>query len=174
MSGMSFSDFNALPDVLAVDRFEILISPNGQDNTNQTLALRCVQCTLPEVQIEPMIVAIQGMEFVFRGRNTYDKQISAAFVETIDGSVQAAIRSWKENIVGSESQNGQTKKQYSTQGTINVIDQSGNIALTYLIDNMWPSQFPQVQLDGSQAQPFIQQVLFTYDRFEPPAGVGMN
>ena len=174
MSGLSFSDFNALPDMLSLTRFEILISPNGQDSTNQTLALRCIQCALPEVQVEPMMIAIQGMEFTQRGRNVYDKQIPAAFVETSDGAIQKAVRAWKENIVGSESQNGQTKKQYATQGTINVLDQSGNIALTYLIDNMRPSNFPSVQLDGSQSQPFIQQVIFTYDRFQPPGGVSMS
>jgi hypothetical protein len=171
MAGMAFADFNALPDVLATDRFEILLVPNGQDNTNAVLALRCMQVGLPDTQVEPMIVAIQGFEFNFRGRKTYDKLIQATFVETIDGAVQGAIRGWMESVCGTSSGNGLTKANYSTNGTINVFDQSGNIALTYNVVNMWPQGLPSVMLEGSQAQPFLQQISFTYDQFLPPGGV---
>ena len=170
MPALSFSQFQGLPDVLALDRFQILLSPTGSNSTNQVLALRCVQLTIPQETTEPMLVAIQGLEFSFRGRRTYDKTIQATFVETIDGAVQKAIRTWTQDIVGGESGNGQKKADYATQGTINVFDQSGNIALSYLVDNMWPSDISQMQLDGNVANPFFQNITFTFDRLQPPTG----
>jgi hypothetical protein len=175
MAGLAFSDFDALPDTLAVDRFEILLAPAaGATDLNQTLAVRCVQLAIPAEITEPMIVAIQGLQFMFRGRRVYDQTMPAAFVETTDGAVQNGMRTWTQNIVGSESHNGVTKDQYSTQGTVNVIDQSGNIALGFFVDNIWPSDLGAVQLDGAAAQPYIQTVTFTFDRLQPPVGVSMS
>jgi hypothetical protein len=149
MAGMAFGDFDVLEDVLALDRFGILIEPAVAAGLNAVLAVRCTQ----------------GMEFNFRGRRVYDKTISAAFVETTDGVVTKGIRNWMQQIGGSESGNGVNKKQYSTLGTLEVYDQSGNVALGYKVRNMWVSQAPAVQLEGSQAQPYMQQVTFTYDKF---------
>jgi hypothetical protein len=168
MPAMAFSDFNSLPDVLAVDRFELLLSPSGSSTTNQVLAVRCIQLNIPQEQTEVMPVNIQGMEFNFRGRRIYDKAITAVFVETVDGAIQKAIRTWTQQVVGSESGNGATKKNYATQGTINVFDQSGNTSLLFLVDNIWPSDIAQMQLDGGQANPYMQSVTFTYDRLQPP------
>jgi hypothetical protein len=165
MAGMAFGDFDVLEDVLALDRFGILIEPAVAAGLNAVLAVRCTQISVPEEMFDVMPVAIQGMEFNFRGRRVYDKTISAAFVETTDGVVTKGIRNWMQQIGGSESGNGVNKKQYSTLGTLEVYDQSGNVALGYKVRNMWVSQAPAVQLEGSQAQPYMQQVTFTYDKF---------
>jgi hypothetical protein len=164
MAGLAFTEFDALEDVLATDRFELLVEPQGQNGLNQTLAVRCTQIVVPQVMIEQMVVSIQGMEFNFRGRRTYDKTIGATFVETTDARVNTGIRTWMERVVGSESQNGANKKGYSTVGSLNVIDQSGNTNLGFEIINMWPQEMPQVQLDGSQAQPYLAQATFSFDR----------
>ena len=174
MAGLSFSDFDALPDTLALDRFEILLAPAvGATNVNQTLAVRCIQLAIPGEITEPMIVAIQGMQFQFRGRRVFEQTMAAAFVETTDGAVQRSLRTWTQAIAGSESGNGVTKGQYATQGTVNVIDQSGNVALGFFVDNIWPSDLGAVQLDGAAAQPYIQTVTFAFDRLQPPNGVSM-
>ena len=165
MPALAWSDFDALPDVLATDRFQFLLSPSGVAGINQVLAIRCMQVSIPEEMFDVMPVNIQGMEFNFRGRRTYDKAISASFVETTDQVVSRSIAQWMQLIAGSESQNGPGKTGYVTQGTLNVFDQSGNVALSYTIDNIWPSSVPAVQLEGSQAQPLVKQVTFTYDRF---------
>ena len=175
MPALAFSDFDALPDVLAVDRFELLLAPaGGVSNVNQTLAIRCTQVSIPQEQTDVMTVQIQGLEFNYRGKRMFDKSMSATFVETTDGAVQTSLRAWTQNVCGSESGNGQIKKQYSTQGTLNVFDQSGNTALFFVIDNVWPSDLQQVQLDGNQAQPYFQTTTFTFDRLRPPSSVSMT
>lgn len=164
MPAVSFSQIDALADALATDRFEILLDPQGVEGANSVLALRCQQVVVPEEMIEPMLLQIHGMEFSYRGRRTYDKAIGASFVEFADAKAGQSLRSWMQNIVGGESHNGQSKRQYAILGTLNVFDQSGNIALAYTLDNCWPNQIPQVQLDGSNAAPFIMQTTFTFDR----------
>ena len=120
MAGIAFSDFNALPDVLALDRFELLLSPSGSSNTNQTLAIRCVQLSIPAEQTEPMLVAIQGLQFYYRGRRIYDQQMIAAFVETTDGAVQRSLRTWTQQIVGGErfGENGRDAERRRIIGRI--------------------------------------------------------
>lgn len=175
MAGLAFSDFNQLPDTLALDRFEILLAPAvGANDVNQTLAIRCIQLAIPAEITEPMIVAIQGLQFQFRGRRVYEQTMAAAFVETTDGAVQTALRTWTQAIAGGESHNGVTKAQYATQGMVNVIDQSGNVALGFLVDNIWPTDLGTMQLDGQAAQPYIQTVTFAFDRLQPPTGVSMG
>ena len=164
MPAVAFSDINALEDTLSTDRFELLLEPSSPAGINQTLALRCQQVVVPEEIIEPMLLQIHGMEFSYRGRRTYDKAIGASFVEFSDAALGQSLRSWLQNVVGGESHNGQTKAQYSVQGTLNVFDQSGNTAITYTLDNVWPSSIPQIQLDGTNAAPMIMQVTFTFDR----------
>lgn len=164
MPAIAFSEFDGLPDALATDRFELLLEPTIAPGTNRVLALRCQQVAVPGTVIEQMIVAIHGHEYVFRGRRTYSKQMAAAFVETVDGAVTKAIRTWQEGIVGTESGNGADKKTYATRGTLIIYDQSGNAALTYNIENCWISDLQDVQADGQSSQPFLANVTFTYDR----------
>lgn len=171
MPTIGYSDIDSLPDALATDRFEILIEPNGQAaGTNRDLAIRCQQIVVPEELLEPMLLQIHGMEFSYRGRRTYDKAIAASFVEFADGIVSQRLRTWMQQVVGSESHNGAPKEAYSTVGTLNIYDQSGNVALAYQFDNLWPNQVPQTPLDGTNAAPYIVQVTFTYDRLRQ-AGV---
>ena len=170
MAAIAWSDIDALPDVLANDRFQFLMAPSVNADLNSTLALRCQQVSVPEEMFEPMVVALQGFEFSFRGRHVFDKLISATFIETVDGAVSTGISQWMQSIGGTESGNGGTKKTYSTTATLNVFDQSGNTALAFTIKNLWPSQVPTTQLDGSQTSPYIKQIQFTYDKFLPPNG----
>jgi hypothetical protein len=100
--------------------------------------------------------------------------MQATYVETTDGAVQESLRTWTQSVCGSESGNGQTKKQYSTTGTLNVFDQSGNTALLFTIDNVWPMDIQQIQLDGSQAQPYFQNTTFSFDRLRPPNSINMQ
>ena len=175
MAGLSYSDYDQLPDTLAIDRFEILLAPTvGATDVNQTLAVRCIQVAIPGEITEPMIVAIQGLQFQFRGRRVYDQTMPCAFVETTDGAIQTALRGWTQSIVGGESHNGVTKADYATQGTVNVIDQSGNISLGFFVDNIWPTDISAMNLDSASAQPYIQQVVFAFDRLRPPNGISLQ
>ena len=167
MPAISWSQFDALPDVLGNDRFQLLIAPTNNTSLAETLAIRLQQVAVPEESFEPMMVGIQGFEYSFRGRRVYDRAINGTFVETIDGAVSTGIANWMQDVGGGESGNSITggKPSYSTQGTLYVYDQSGNTALTYDIDNCWPSQAPTVQLDGTQTTHYAKQIQFTYDRF---------
>ncbi len=166
MPAIAWSDFDALPDVLANDRFQFLLAPSINSGLNATLAIRCQQVSVPQEIFDVMIIGIQGFEFNFRGRHTFDKVINATFVETADGAVTDSIAGWMQQVGGTESGSGATKSDYSTQGTLNVFDQSGNTALSCYLDNCWPHDAPSVQLDGSQTAPYVKQIGFTYDRFE--------
>lgn len=165
MPAVTYSQIDALADALATDRFEILLDPGtANEGTNSVLALRCQQIVVPEEMIEPMLLQIHGMEFSYRGRRTYDKAIGASFVEFTDAKAGQSLRSWMQNIVGGESHNGQSKRQYAVEGTLNIFDQSGGVAVSYTLNNVWPQQIPQVQLDGSNATQFVMQCTFTFDR----------
>ena len=165
MAGIAYSAFNALPDIIPTDRFQLLIVPIGGTGTNADLELRCQQVVVPEESIEPMLLQIHGMEFSYRGRRTYDKALGASFVETSDMIVSSTIGTWMQHVVGGESEDSATPKSgYVTVGTLNVLDNTGAIVLAYQFDNLWPSQKPQTQLDGTNATPFILQCTFTFDR----------
>ena len=164
MPAITFSQFDALPDVLANDRFEILLAAPGGGSA-QDLSVRCQQVSVPQEIFDVMLIGIQGFEFNFRGRHTFDKTINATFVETTDGAVTKNIATWMQTVGGTESGSGKTKKNYSVTGTLNVFDQSGQTAMAITLNNCWPHDAPSTQLDGSQTAPYIKQVGFTYDRF---------
>lgn len=164
MPAIAFSEFDGLPDALANHRFEFLVNPKGQSGANRELALRCQQISIPGSQIEQMIVAIHGHEYVFPGRRTYSKTMAASFIETRDGAVNNRIRGWKEDVRGTESGDGQYKQDVVTVGTINVFDVRGEVSLTFLVDNLFPQDVQDMQLDSSNASPYLQAITFSYDR----------
>ena len=166
MPAVTWNQLNDLPDVLANDRFQLLVSPTANSDGGRVLALRLQQVSVPEEMIEPMLVQLQGFELSYPGRHTFDKIISCNFVETVDGAVSASIGQWMQRVRGTASGNSAGyKTSVSTTGTLNVFDTTGNPSLVYTIDNCWPSQAPQTQLDGSQTAPYLKQIQFTYDRY---------
>lgn len=164
MPAIAFSDFDALPDVLQTSRFEFLISPPSGSGDNRTFALRCQQIAIPGTSIEQMIVAIHGYEYVYRGRKIYPKTCSASFTEHSDGATTKSIRKYFENIVGSESGGGLSKKEYALQATLNVFDEGNRPALVFTLENFWMQDLQDIQLDGTSSTAMLASAVFSYDR----------
>ena len=165
MSALAFSDFDGLPDALTNHRFEILINPPNAGGANRDLALRCQQISIPGSSVEQMIVAIHGYEYVFPGRRIYPKTMAASFIETADGSVNNRVRGWMESVRGTESgSSSDYKHNVVTVGTLNVFDVTGQQSLQFLVDNLWPQDFTDMQLDSTNAAAYLQAITFSYDR----------
>ena len=165
MPAPAFSEFEGLPDALTNHRFEILINPPQAGGANRDLSLRCQQISIPGSSIEQMIVAIHGYEYVFPGRRIYPKTMAASFIETADGAVNTRVRGWMENMRGSESGDSSGyKRDVVTVGTLNVFDVTGQMSLQFLIDNLWPQDFTDMQADSTNAAPYLQAITFSYDR----------
>ncbi len=164
MPAIGFSEFDGLPDALSNHRFEVLINPRNQSGANRDLALRCQQISVPGSSIEQMIVAIHGYEYVFPGRRIYAKTLAATFVETRDGAVHKRIRGWMEDARGSEGGNGVYKSELVTVGTIRVLDVRGDPSLEFAVDNLFPQDFQDFQLDSQNAAPYLPAIVFSFDR----------
>lgn len=172
MPSVSFTELQGLADVLLNDRYELLITPGGggvggaggPTGGDAALRLRCQQVAFPGGQVEPVLVGLNGMNLNYRGRKLWTWQMAVTFVEYIDGTVWGTLKSWQESIVGSTSGNGTPKATYATTGTLNIMDEAGNPAQVAIIESIWPSDVPDVQIDGTQAGPFLVNAVFTYDR----------
>lgn len=165
MSGISLTAVEQMPDVLGTWRFELSISPAKSSSMDMTKAfkLRCQQVDFSGVQIEPVTVALHGHELQFRGRQQFAKTVSITFVETVDAAIIKALHKWKETVVGLKSGNGAYRSSYAAMGELKVLDVTGKPSTGQTIFYMWPSDIPNVQLDGTSSTAFMVQVTFTYD-----------
>lgn len=166
MSGISMGAFESLPDVLGTFRFNLLMTvPSFGNEATRDIALRCQQASIPGVQVEQMLVGLHGHERNFAGRTVYSKTMAVTFVETTGGATSRYLRAWKEAARGSNSGNGAYSNVYGTDAVLEVLDTSGAVALSYRIYTCWPTDIPEVQLDGSGSNPFLQPCTFSFDRF---------
>ena len=174
MAGISLNAVEGIGDVLGNWRFLMEIAPNlAISQTNSvTLELYCQQVDFSGITVETMPISLHGHEIQFRGRQTFNKSISASFVET-NGVLYSTLLTWKDSVVGLTSGNGAYRSGYSSTCNISILDVTGNIALSQTVFYMFITELSNIQLDGSSSGPALVQATFSYD-FAIVAGVPYN
>jgi hypothetical protein len=166
MATISYQDVSSLPDALLDDRFALLVTPpaGSSGDTTQGLTLRCMNAAMGGTSIEQILVSLNGFNTHFRGRRMYPFVLAVAYQETNDGFATTALREWVEYIVGADSGNGVSKKDYAVSATLQVFNEQGNVAIEATFENLWILDVQDVQVSGQAAQQYLVQASFSYDR----------
>lgn len=150
-------------DPMLSDNFSLDIPnvPTGDSTT--ALYMQCQQATKPGVTINAVEVQLFGHTVEHAGNLTYNHDMSVQYLENRKAQILSILERWAEYAKSHDSQHGAYKSEYARDGYLKIYDQKGNTVKTYRIVNMWPSQVPDVQFDGSNSSIITLGVTFKFD-----------
>ena len=165
MAKPSFGEVSAsVLDPMLSDNFMLNI-PNPPAGVNSgPLRIQCRTAAKPGFTINSVEVQVFGHTLEYASNLTFSHDISVDFVENRSGQITTALEAWGKLIRDNETQSGGYKSEYAVSGIFDVYDQKGTLVKQYKIENMWPSQIPDLSFDGSSSSVISLSVTFKYDR----------
>jgi hypothetical protein len=164
---ITLDEVNKQKDVMDTVHFALRFGNiPGFSGDSSPMTILCQTASIPGLTIEPVEVGLHGHTVRFRGRKTFSGTMSIGFVETASYEIQRRLRAWNEYCVGTNtSSSGGYKDQYAITAELEVYDVTQKIADRLSIFGVWPSDVPEVQLDGQSAQAMLINPSFTFDYF---------
>jgi hypothetical protein len=89
-----------------------------------------------------------------------------SFVETYEGKITTTLEEWAQKCRATETQHGEFKSGYTANGQIKIYDQTGADSLTYDIFNLFPTEVPELQFEGSGGANITNDATFAYDYYK--------
>lgn len=154
---------SSILDPMLSDNFSLDIPgiPVGGGTTH--LLMQCQQATKPGTTINAVEVQLFGHTLEHAGNLTYNHDLSVTYLENRKAQILSTLEAWSEYTKSHDTQHGAYKSEYARDGYLRIYDQKGNTVKTYRIVNMWPSQVPDVQFDGSNSSAITLAVSFKFD-----------
>jgi hypothetical protein len=115
------------------------------------LSIKCMTTDLPGSGIEPVAVALHGVELFFGGRKIYTHTMNVTFLETSDWSTRDKFVRWQESMRSWIENKGSIAAAYKVSAAIVVYNDLPEVVRTTNIIGMWPETINEVQLDGGQS-----------------------
>lgn len=121
---------------------------------------------MPGTQLEPLDVALHGVQIPYAGRRMYTQSLNVTFLETYDWETRSKFFRWMELARSWTNNSGSYHATYSTTALLIVYDDIPQPIKTNRIFNIWPENVQEVQLDGSQSGPVVLSVGFKYSHWD--------
>lgn len=165
---------NVVSDPMLSDQF-VLEFPNVPvgNQYEEPFMIQCQQAIKPGMTINEVQVQLFGHTLVYAGNLTYSHDMSVTFVENVRGTILRGLEKWAEICRKHDTQHGAFKKDYARNAYLSIFDNTGALVLKYAIYNVWPSQVPDMQLDGTNATAISHNVSFKYDYYSVVGGYAM-
>ncbi len=155
----------AIPDPMLSDNF-VLDIPNVPTGANTVpLRMLCQQASKPGMTINAVEVQLFGHTLEHVGNLTYSHDMTMQYLENRMAQIQTILENWAEFCRSHDTQHGAYKSEYARDGYLTIFDQKGAKVKEYRIVNMWPSQVPEVQFDGTNSTAITLSVSFKYDYY---------
>lgn len=158
---VEFSEVDAVPDILATDRFSLYF-PTIADADGYDLLIRNVSVQLPTESIGHIKKRYLGHPIGFAGGVTTDNQITCEFYEDRAATITKAFTSWMKIIRDKHSRNGGLRREYSANGKLKAYDTVGKAAIVYTLYNMFPVSMQHPDY-GEGSSPAKVSVVFNVD-----------
>jgi hypothetical protein len=168
LPALTQSQMQALPDVLASDRFIINFgSIPGYGDTSSDLTLKCMDVQISGNSNERFEVPLGNVVRSFRGKKNYSRTLACTFAETVDLTTLAALRQWLEQVVGTDSGNSQGYiNDYSVTAQIQVFDTTGAVADNVSVFRCFIIDLQDHNMQTQSSQAVTLNATFSYDYVE--------
>jgi hypothetical protein len=168
MPRVDVSRIDGLPDILSTSDFEFIIGTIPGGSTDRQMVIKCQQVSYPGTGHQAFDVPLHGFIKKFRGQKTYPGTLSVTYAEDRTMDTTKQIEAWLEYIAGSQSgTSAGYKRNYSVNdATLITYDTTGQIVSEVVFKYLMPTDKPDIQYDGSNAQPYIINMTFSYERYE--------
>jgi len=164
MAMITLSDVRGIADPLDTSAFEFSI-PNFPGGDGRHLAIKCLECTLPGFGTAKKELEIHGYKLRYAGNKDFGGSITATFVETRAGTVYRDLMIWSELVKTTRTGGGVSKDIYATIGKLDLMDNSNNNSLSFIIEGMFPEKVEDLSLGSADIMKVS--VTFSYDILAP-------
>lgn len=153
-------------DPMLNDNFDLTFTnvPGGGDG--RALRVQCRSGIKPGMTVAQAEVELFGHKVLHAARKTFSGSMSISYQETYSGNITTQLEDWSELCRGTDTQSGQFKRDYTTTGRLTIYDQTGAESLNYDIYNIWPTEVPDLQFDGSGGTALTVDATFAYDYYK--------
>jgi hypothetical protein len=166
MARTSLSNVQSIADPATSWEFDLFLPTiPGSSNTSQ-LTYRCQSTVLPGVAIEPVTVALHGVELRYAGRAIYTHTFESVFMEGSDYLTRNAFYNWKESARSWINNSGTLAAQYKVNGQIVVYNSIPNVVRTINVYGMWPETVGDYAMDGTASTLVTMTVTWNFDYIE--------
>lgn len=168
MGKPTLEQHDSMPDILGSTDFRFTFSrvPGSLGIDLEKFALNCTQAVIPGITINKMEQRFAGgHKLNYGATSTFSGVAAMNFLERADSQTIKAMRTWLEAVRGTSSGNSiGYKKDYAVVGRLEIFDSPGNTAMELTLHNVFPQEFPEVQLDSTtEAQQIQYPISFNYD-----------
>lgn len=156
-----------IPDPMLNDNFELVFAmiPGGGDN--RRLRVQCKSTSKPGMSLQQAEMELFGHKVLHVGRKTFSHSMSISFHESYDAYINRTLERWSERGRSTDRQSGTFKRDYCTTAELSIFDQTGALAQKWNIYNIWPTEVPEAQFEGSGGTAMTTDATFAYDYYKP-------
>jgi len=166
MSHVTLDEVNQQPDAMDSEHFKVLFGDIPGAGDSRPMTINCQTAVIPGFTIEQMEVGLHSHTVRYVGKRTFSGTMSIGFVENSAMDIQRRLRTWAEFAKGTLSGSAQGyKSDYAKTIEVQVMDITGKTVDVLSVYGVFPTDVPEIQLDGQSSQAMLVQASFSYDYY---------
>jgi hypothetical protein len=127
------------------------------------LLMQCQSAPKPGKTVAAVEVQLFGYTFEHAGNATFGHSLSVTYVENRQLQIIKILEDWNTFCRNPLTQTGNYKADYTRNGILTLYDQTGAAVSEYSIFNCWPTEVPELSLDGTSSNVITVGSTFQYD-----------
>ena len=158
----SLQDVLSLQDPALTYNFDLFLPNIPGSSDTRDLTFKCMTADLPGVAVDPVDVALHGVNVPFAGRKIYTHTLNATFLETADWMTREKFRRWNEFMRSWRNNSGALAAAYKVDSQMVLYNDIPEVVRTTNLYGLYLETMAEVQLDGSQSGLISMQCTFKY------------
>jgi hypothetical protein len=158
----SLNDVLSLQDPAMSYNFDLFLPNIPGSSDTRDLTIKCMTSDLPGVAVDPVDVALHGVQVPFAGRKIFTHTMNATFLESADWMTREKFRRWNEFMRSWKNNTGALAAAYKVDAQMVLYNDVPEVVRTTNLFGLYPETVAEVQLDGGASNLITLQITFKY------------
>jgi len=158
----SLNDVLSLQDPAMSYTFDLFLPNIPGSSDTRDLTFKCMTTDLPGVGVDPVDVALHGVQVPYAGRKIFTHTLNATFLETADWMTREKFRRWNEMQRSWVNNSGSLAAAYKVNSQIVVYNDVPEVVRTVNLIGLYLENMAEVQMDGGQSGLITLSCVFKY------------
>lgn len=158
----SLQDVLSLQDPALSYNFDLFLPNIPGSSDTRDLTFKCMTTDLPGVAVDPVDVALHGVNIPFAGRKIYTHTLNATFLETADWMTREKFRRWNEFMRSWRNNSGALASAYKVDAQMVLYNDVPEVVRTTNLYGLYLETMAEVPLDGGASNLISLQCTFKY------------
>jgi hypothetical protein len=163
MARTSLANVQSIADPATSWEYDLFLPAIPGSADTRQLTYRCQSTALPGAALDPVTVALHGVELRYAGRAIYTHTFESVFMEGSDYATRTAFMNWRESARSWQNNSGTLASAYKVNGQIVVYNSIPNVVKTVNVFGMWPETIADYAMDGTASNLITLTITWNYD-----------